>query len=78
MVSVVEKAILTSDLGLTPAEIPAYRPSLGRRRSRPDRIDIAAAAVLAGAARRPILWCGSGAYAAGAGAQGRPDGSGPP
>lgn len=58
-----------SDLGLAEAEMPAYRPSLGRRRSRPDAKDMAAAAQLVAAARRPILWCGSGAVSADAGPQ---------
>lgn len=57
-----------SDIGLVAAEIPEYRVALGRRRSRPDVADIAEAARLVTQARRPILWCGSGAVSADAGA----------
>ena len=58
-----------SDIGLLGAEMPPYRPSLGRRRSRPATDDVAAAAALLGQAKRPILWCGSGAFSAAAGPQ---------
>ena len=58
-----------SDIGLVPVEMADYRPALGRRRSRPETADVTAAARLAAGARRPILWCGSGAYSADAGKQ---------
>ena len=60
---------IPSDIGLVPVEMVDYRPSLGRRRSRPDATDVGAAAALLAAAHRPILWCGSGAVSSGAGAQ---------
>ncbi len=55
-----------SDIGLREVDMPAYRESLGRHRSRPAADAVAAAAELATAARRPLIWCGSGAYASGA------------
>lgn len=58
-----------SDIGLVAVEMPDYRPSMGRRRSRPEADDVACAARLIAKARRPILWCGSGAYSADSGAQ---------
>ena len=58
-----------SDIGLVAVAMEEYRPALGRRRSRPDSEDVTAAAALIARARRPILWCGSGAYSADAGAQ---------
>ena len=57
-----------SDLGLTAAEIPAYRPSLQRHRSRPDPEAVAAAAKLLALAKTPLAICGSGAVSAGAAA----------
>jgi acetolactate synthase-1/2/3 large subunit len=56
-----------SDIGLAPKEMDDYVPALSRRRSRPDEADINEAVDLLKGARRPILWCGSGAYNAGAG-----------
>ena len=55
-----------TDIGLREVDMPAYRPSLGRHRSRPAADAVAAAAELVGAAKRPLIWCGSGAYASGA------------
>jgi acetolactate synthase-1/2/3 large subunit len=55
-----------SDIGLREVDMPAYRPSLGRHRSRPAADALAAAAELAAAAKRPLIWCGSGAYSSGA------------
>ncbi|MEQ9643265.1 MAG: thiamine pyrophosphate-binding protein [Alphaproteobacteria bacterium] len=52
-----------SDLGLRPAEIPDYRPSLGRHLSRADADAVAVAADRLAKARRPLLLCGAGAVA---------------
>jgi acetolactate synthase-1/2/3 large subunit len=60
---------IPSDLGLVEAEIPAYRPSLGRLRSRAEANDIARAAELIAGARRPLMICGSGAVSSGAAAE---------
>ncbi len=60
---------IPSDIGLVAVEMADYRPSLGRRLSRPEAGDVTAAAHLIGKARRPILWCGIGAYSADAGAK---------
>ena len=57
---------IPSDLGLVEAEMPAYRPALGRLRSRAAAADLKAAARLLAAAKRPAMVCGSGAVAAGA------------
>ena len=55
-----------SDIGLQDHPMPAYRPSLGRHRSRPAADDVAAAARALAAAKRPLIWCGSGAVWSGA------------
>ena len=55
-----------SDLGVSEAEIPAYRPALPRHRSRPDAASVTAAAKLLAKAKAPIAICGSGAVSAGA------------
>ena len=55
-----------SDIGLREVDMAAYRPALGRHRSRPAADAVAAGAELAAAAKRPLIWCGSGAYASGA------------
>jgi acetolactate synthase I/II/III large subunit len=57
---------LPSDLGVTKADIPAYRPSLPRHLSRPEAGVVAAAAKLLAAAKAPLIICGSGAVGAGA------------
>jgi acetolactate synthase-1/2/3 large subunit len=57
---------IPSDIGLVEAEMPAYRPSLGRVRSRAEASDVARAAELLGRAKRPLMICGSGAVAAAA------------
>src|SRR5439155_547556 len=57
---------IPSDLGLVEADMPAYRPALGRLRSRAAEADLKAAARLLTAAKRPAMVCGSGAVAAGA------------
>lgn len=53
-----------SDLGVTEADIPAYRPSLPRHLSRPEAGSVAAAAKLLAAAKAPLAICGSGAVSA--------------
>ncbi len=60
---------IPSDLGLTEADIPPYRPALDRHRSRAALADVKAAAKLLCAARRPLMICGSGAVASGAARQ---------
>ena len=55
-----------SDLGVGKADIPAYRPSLPRHRSRPDDGSVAAAAKLLARAKAPLVVCGSGAVSAAA------------
>ena len=57
---------IPSDLGLVEADMPAYRPALGRLRSRAAEADLKAATRLLTAAKRPAMVCGSGAVAAGA------------
>ena len=57
---------IPSDIGLVEVEMPAYRPALGRLRSRAEATDLKAAAKLLAGARRPLMVCGSGAVAAGA------------
>lgn len=52
---------IPSDLADLTVEMPAYRPSLGRHRSRADAGRIAAAAALLAEASRPVLLAGSGA-----------------
>lgn len=59
---------IPSDLGVAEAEIPAYRPSLPRHRSRPDAESVDAAARLLAKAKAPLVLCGSGAVGAGAAA----------
>ena len=58
---------LPSDIGLGDVPMPAYQPSLGRHLSRPAAADVAAAARALAQARRPLIWCGSGAVWSGAG-----------
>ncbi|HEU0222270.1 MAG TPA: thiamine pyrophosphate-binding protein, partial [Paracoccaceae bacterium] len=53
-----------SDLGVTEADIPAYRPSLPRHLSRPEAGSVAVAAKLLAAAKAPLAICGSGAVSA--------------
>jgi len=57
---------IPSDLGLVEAVLPAYTPSLGRQRSRPEAGAVRRAAELLGRAKRPLILCGSGAVASGA------------
>jgi len=57
---------IPSDLGLVEAVLPAYTPSLGRQRSRPEASAVRRAAELLGRAKRPLILCGSGAVASGA------------
>jgi acetolactate synthase-1/2/3 large subunit len=58
-----------SDIGLTEAAMPAYRPSLPRHRMRPDPEAVAKAARLLARAKVPLAICGSGAVGAGAAPQ---------
>jgi len=55
-----------SDIGLEDHPMPAYRKALGRHRSRPAADDVAAAAKALVSAKRPLIWCGSGAVWSGA------------
>jgi acetolactate synthase-1/2/3 large subunit len=55
-----------SDIGLQDVAMPAYAPSLGRHLSRPAAVDVAAAARALAQAKRPLIWCGSGAVSSGA------------
>lgn len=57
---------IPSDIALVEAEIPDYRPSLGRHLSRPTAQAATAAAALLAKAERPLLLCGSGAVSANA------------
>jgi len=57
---------IPSDLGLVEAVLPAYTPSLGRQRSRPEAAAVHQAADLLSRAKRPLILCGSGAVASGA------------
>jgi acetolactate synthase-1/2/3 large subunit len=57
---------IPSDLGVSEADIPAYRPSLRRHRSRPDSDSVAVAAKLLAKAKRPLAVCGSGSVSAAA------------
>lgn len=57
---------IPSDIGLIEADIPPYRASLGRHRTRPEPGAVKAAAKLLAAAKAPLILCGSGAIAAGA------------
>ena len=57
---------IPSDLGLTEANIPAYRSSQPRHRSRAETASVKAAARAIAEARRPLILCGSGAIASGA------------
>ena len=57
---------IPSDIGLVEVEMPAYRPALGRLRSRASAADLKEAARLLVAAKRPLMVCGSGAVSAGA------------
>ncbi len=57
---------IPSDLGVSEAEIPAYRPSLPRHRSRPEADAVATAARLLAKAKAPLVLCGSGAVSASA------------
>jgi len=59
---------IPSDLGLVEAELPAYKSSLGRQRTRPDPVAVGRAADLLAGAKRPLILCGSGAVASGASA----------
>ena len=55
---------IPSDLGLIPARIDAYRPSLPRHRSRPEATSVEAAAALLTRSKTPLAICGSGAVSA--------------
>ncbi len=55
-----------SDLGVTAADISAYRPSLPRHLTRPDAECVTTAVKLLAAAKAPLAICGSGAVGAGA------------
>ncbi len=57
---------IPSDIGFAEANMPAYVPSPGRHRSRPDAAGVRAAAKLLVQARHPLMLCGSGAVSAGA------------
>ena len=52
---------IPSDLADSRLELPPYRPSLPRHRSRPEAAAVEAAATLLARAERPLLLCGSGA-----------------
>ncbi len=55
-----------SDIGLKAVPMPAYQKALGRHLSRPDGADVTAAAAALAEAKRPLIWCGSGAVSSGA------------
>lgn len=57
---------IPSDLGLVEAEMPAYVPSAGRLRTRPDPAAVREAAARLARAERPLILCGSGAVSSGA------------
>ena len=59
---------IPSDLADLRVEMPAYRPCLGRHRSRAEAARVTAAAALLAEARRPVLLAGSGAVFADAAA----------
>jgi acetolactate synthase-1/2/3 large subunit len=60
---------IPSDLAGVPVELPPYRPSLGRLRTRPEVAASREAATLLSAAERPLMLCGSGAVFANAAAE---------
>ena len=57
---------IPSDLGLTEANIPAYRAAQPRHPSRAAPASVKAAARALAASRRPLMICGSGAVSSGA------------
>lgn len=57
---------IPSDLGDVPVDMPAYRPGYRRHLTRPDPQAVAKAADALARARRPLIWCGSGAVFSGA------------
>ena len=57
---------IPSDVGLTKANIPAYKPHPGRHRMRPEESRVQEAAALISKAARPLIVCGSGAVSSGA------------
>ncbi len=59
---------IPSDLGLIEAVMPAYAPSLGRQRFRPDPCAVSEAARLLARAKWPLILCGSGAVSSSAAA----------
>ncbi|MBW3096643.1 thiamine pyrophosphate-binding protein [Pseudohoeflea coraliihabitans] len=57
---------IPSDLADAEIDMPDYRAGFRRHLARPDKASIEAAAKALAAAKRPLIWCGSGAVFSGA------------